>query len=394
MVKKQIKVGDIPAILYGQSSEGVYLYVHGQHSCKEAAESFAEVVNGKGWQVLAMDLPEHGERKSEENAFYAWNVVPELRVLLKYARERWGHVSLRANSIGAYFSMMSYQGEHFENVQLVSPILDMQKLCEDMMNWAGVSSAELEEKKFIKTDFGQTLCWQEYCYAKDYPVKIWNSGTVILYGSEDNLTTLDTVKSFCERFRCGLTIMKDGEHWFHTPEQLGVLRTWTEKVMPELPHRTNMINYRFATIDDIDLLVSQRLRFIEVKDDGESYDFIKDNCYLYFQKSLANDSCDVVLAERNGVVVGTGTVFYYDSVPSGFNPRGKNAYVTSLYVEPEYRNRGIAKAILTEITSKSVARGYEIIMLNASDMGKNLYKKMGFTDIHNGMILDMRGGRE
>ena len=202
-MKKQFNIENIPATLYGQPAKGVYLYVHGQHSSKEAAESFAEVVNGKGWQVLSIDLPEHGERKAEENTFYAWNVVPELRMLLKYAREHWRHVSLRTHSIGAYFSMMSYQGECFDNVQLVSPILDMQKLCEDMMNWAGVSPAELEKKEFIKTDFGQTLCWQEYCYAKDYPVRTWNPGTVILYGSRDNLTTLDTVKSFCERFQCG-----------------------------------------------------------------------------------------------------------------------------------------------------------------------------------------------
>ncbi len=201
-MKNQFYIENIPAILYGQPSEGVYLYVHGQHSRKEAAESFAEVVNGKGWQVLAIDLPEHGERKSEENAFYAWNVVPELKLLLKYARERWSHVSLRAHSIGAYFSMMSYQGEYFDDVQLVSPILDMQKLCEDMMKWASVTAKELEQKKFIKTDFGQTLCWQEYCYAKDYPVRMWNPGTVILYGARDNLTTLDTMKSFCEGFLC------------------------------------------------------------------------------------------------------------------------------------------------------------------------------------------------
>lgn len=151
------------------------------------------------------------------------------------------------------------------------------------------------------------------------------------------------------------------------------------------------MNYRLATIDDIDLLVSQRLRFIEVKEDYESYDSIKDNCYLYFRKAFANDSCDVILAEEDGIIVGAGIVFYYDSVPSRSNPRGKNAYVTSLYVEPEYRNRGIARSIMAELISKAASRGYEIIMLNASDMGRPLYEKMGFTDIYNGMILDIRG---
>ncbi|MBQ7919741.1 MAG: GNAT family N-acetyltransferase [Lachnospiraceae bacterium] len=149
------------------------------------------------------------------------------------------------------------------------------------------------------------------------------------------------------------------------------------------------MNYCFATIEDMDLLVSRRLQFIEINEDCENYDSIKENCYLYFKKSFANDSCDVVLAEEGGMIVGTGIVFYYDSVPSRSNPRGKNAYVTSLYVEPKYRKRGIARAIMTELTSKAASRGYEIIMLNASDMGRPLYEKMGFTEIHNGMIWDM-----
>ena len=31
---------------------------------------------------------------------------------------------------------------------------------------------------------------------------------------------------FVRRFGCGLTVMEDGEHWFHTPEQLDFLREW------------------------------------------------------------------------------------------------------------------------------------------------------------------------
>lgn len=229
-MEKKFYINNIPAILYGEPSQGVYLYIHGQHSCKEAATSFAEIVNAKGWQVLAIDLPEHGERKGEKNTFYAWNVVPELKELLDYARERWELIALRAHSIGAYFAMMSFQGELFENVQLVSPILDMQKLCEDMMKWASVTSEELEKEKFIQTDFGQVLCWEEYCYAREYPVTSWNPRTAILYGAKDNLTTKDTVEKFVLKFGCELSIMEDGEHWFHTPEQLAVLRDWTEEL--------------------------------------------------------------------------------------------------------------------------------------------------------------------
>lgn len=231
---KTFYINNIPCALYGEPAKGVYLYVHGQRSCKEAAESFAEVVCAKGWQVLSVDLPEHGERKGERNMFYAWNVVPELQTLLQYAQERWERVALRAHSIGAYFSMMSFSGQHFENIQLVSPILDMQKLCEDMMEWAGVLPTELKEKKFIDTNFGQTLCWEEYEYARKNPMRTWQQGSVIMYGEMDNLTNIETVKGFVWKFQCGLTVLQGGEHWFHTPEQLAALRVWTEQVTPEL----------------------------------------------------------------------------------------------------------------------------------------------------------------
>lgn len=234
ITSKVFYIENIPCVLYGKPSKGVYLYVHGQHSCKEAAEKFASIVNTKGWQVLAMDLPEHGERKGEKTGFYAWNVVPELKILLEYAKGNWRHIGLRAHSIGSYFSMMSYQGETFENVQLVSPILDMEKLCDDMMMWACVNPLRLEKEKFVKTDFGQILSWEEYCYAKENPVVRWDSKTVIMYGAKDNLTTIDTVQSFASKFGCRMKILENGEHWFHTIEQLAELTRWTEEVTPAI----------------------------------------------------------------------------------------------------------------------------------------------------------------
>jgi len=233
-MNKVFYINSIPCILYGKPSKGVYLYVHGQHSCKEAAEKFAEIVNTKGWQVLAIDLPEHGQRKEDKTGFYAWNVVPELKDLLEYAKNNWRYIGLRAHSIGAYFSMMSYQGELFENVQLVSPILDMEKLCEDMMMWASVTPMQLEKERFVQTDFGQILSWEEYCYAKEHPVVVWDSKTAIMYGAKDDLTTIDTVKAFTSKFKCELKVFENGEHWFHTPEQLAELQCWTEQVTPAL----------------------------------------------------------------------------------------------------------------------------------------------------------------
>lgn len=150
------------------------------------------------------------------------------------------------------------------------------------------------------------------------------------------------------------------------------------------------MHYRLATKDDIDLLVTLRLDFINIHEGDERYEELKKNCYTYFSKAYANDSCDVVLAEENGCCIGTGIVFYYDSVPSTFNTTGKNSYITSMYVEPDYRKKGVGKEILEQVIECAKKRGVTVMFLSASEMGRPLYEKRGFTDSKKGMMLDLR----
>ena len=229
MQKLSFKIGEIPALLYGGETDGVYLFVHGRHGCKEEAGDFADAACPRGWQVLSVDLPEHGARREEAGTFDPWHAVPELRAAMAWARKRWGHTALRATSIGAWFSMLALAGEPPERSLFVSPVLDMARLIRDMMAWAGVTEAELEARGEIGTDFGETLSWRYYQYALAHPVRRWDSPTAILYAGGDSLTGRGTADAFAARFGCGLTVMEGGEHWFHTPEQLDFLRQWTER---------------------------------------------------------------------------------------------------------------------------------------------------------------------
>ena len=88
-----------------------------------------------------------------------------------------------------------------------------------------VSENELSERGEIETDFGETLSWEYLCYVREHPIK-WHIPTEILYGGKDNLTSLETVTAFAERTGAGLTVMPDGEHWFHTEEQMRFLTEW------------------------------------------------------------------------------------------------------------------------------------------------------------------------
>lgn len=229
MNKDIFKIKNIPAILWGEQSDRLYLFIHGKCGCKEEAEAFANIVCRKGWQVLSIDLPEHGERKQEINMFNPWTAVPELQLVRDYIKQRWKTIGLRANSIGAWFSLQAYENETFEKCLFVSPILDMAHLICNMMHWASLSEAMLQEKQEIETAFGETLSWKYLTYAKAHPIAKWESPTAVLYADHDNLTERYIVEDFCKHYNAQLDVMENGEHWFHTPQQLDVLKHWSEK---------------------------------------------------------------------------------------------------------------------------------------------------------------------
>lgn len=140
-------------------------------------------------------------------------------------RERCGSLVLVANSIGAYFSMCASAETLIDRAYFISPIVDMEKLICKMMAWAGVTEQELAEKSEIPTEFGETLSWNYLCYVREHPLH-WRVPTCILYGGRDSLTSPETVTAFAERTGAELTVMPDGEHWFHTQRQLQFLDSW------------------------------------------------------------------------------------------------------------------------------------------------------------------------
>lgn len=224
-----INIEGIPSLIWGRKSDKVFIAVHGKMSSKENFTDFSSIAESKGYQVLSFDLPEHGERKTQAYACNPWNGVKDLQLIMNFARRNWTVLNLYAESLGAYFSLLAYQKEPLQNCLFLSPLLNMVKLIENMMNRAGVDTAKLQVHKEIPTSFGETLSWEYYSFARQNEIRHWQVPTAILYGSEDNLTDRKTVDTFTAQFNCNLSIMEGGEHWFHTPEQLNVMKKWLDR---------------------------------------------------------------------------------------------------------------------------------------------------------------------
>ena len=48
-----------------------------------------------------------------------------------------------------------------------------------------------------------------------------------------SIGTWFSMLAFAARPGRTLTVMEDGEHWFHTPQQLAVLEQWTMRMLTE-----------------------------------------------------------------------------------------------------------------------------------------------------------------
>lgn len=198
--------------------ENITVYIHGQGGNAAEAEHYKPLF--KESDVVGFDYASRTP----------WEAKNEFPKYFEAITADFDKVTLIANSIGAFFAMSSLQTAKLDRALLISPIVDLEKLICDMMGWAGVTESELRSRREIPTDFGETLSWEYLCYVRNNPIK-WDVRTDILYGEYDNMTSFETVTAFADKTGASLTVMKDGEHWFHTPEQLEFLDNWIKVKM-------------------------------------------------------------------------------------------------------------------------------------------------------------------
>ena len=223
-----LKIGQAPAIVYGEPSERAFLFVHGLCGNKEEGERFAALVNPKGWQVLAVDLPEHNGRQDGVR-LVPWEAVPELEKIRDYAKSRWQRLGTRAISLGAWLTLQAFAGENVEQCLLSSPLVDMEEMIHGMMEQAGVSEERLQAEGEIPVPGRQTLSWRYLCWAREHPTPIISKKTAVLYGSQDEMIPRRTVDEYCRRASASLTVMDGAVHWFHTEEQRAFMENWEEE---------------------------------------------------------------------------------------------------------------------------------------------------------------------
>ena len=168
------------------------IYIHGKGGSTTESEHYKPLF--PDCEVIGLDY----------QTFSPWDTGKEIYDAVKELQSKYDGIIVIANSIGAFFCMNADIDNMIQKAYFISPVVDMEKLN------------------------GYELTGEWLRYVKSHPVK-WNVPTCMLYGSKDDLVSLDTISDFAKMHNVPLTVMEGGEHWFHTEEQMRFLDNWIKE---------------------------------------------------------------------------------------------------------------------------------------------------------------------
>lgn len=143
------------------------------------------------------------------------------------------------------------------------------------------------------------------------------------------------------------------------------------------------MNYRIATIADCDELTLLRIAMRKELDKGFQEELLASLTKDFFQRNIPNGSHVAFVCEDAGKLVADVGLTLFEMMPTTKFSNGKVARLMNMYVAPQYRRKGIAKRLLEISGEYARENNCARIMLNPSEMGKQLYLNFGFQAMNN-----------
>jgi len=144
------------------------------------------------------------------------------------------------------------------------------------------------------------------------------------------------------------------------------------------------IVYRRGTLDDVQVLVDLRVRFLnELLNHPENNEtrVMRKSLLEYFTEAIPSRDFVAWVAEYGGKIVATsGMVVWQKPALYGGVESGKLGYLLNFYTIPEARGKGIATRLLNELIGEAKSMGLRYVHLHASKDGEPIYRKAGFVE--------------
>ena len=146
------------------------------------------------------------------------------------------------------------------------------------------------------------------------------------------------------------------------------------------------------TVDDIEVLIDLRGRMFE-EVGFEDTTTMNAPSVEYFTQAIPSGEFAAfgALSPSDGIV-GVAGLSTYQMPPKPTRPDGRFGYVSSMYVLPAHRQRGLARRLLAALTMHAETLDLTWLTLHASQMGQPLYEDIGFQEM-NEMALYLPSAR-
>lgn len=149
-----------------------------------------------------------------------------------------------------------------------------------------------------------------------------------------------------------------------------------------------MVKYIVASNDDMELLMQSRLEMLRVVNKLPIDYVFSDEFVTKSREYFENANQTTVLAIDKSVI-GCATLCYIEMMPTFSHPTGKRAHLMNVYTNSRYRRQGIAFQMLSMLIGEAKEKGVTEITLDATESGRPLYKKCGFVESDECMVLNL-----
>ena len=142
-----------------------------------------------------------------------------------------------------------------------------------------------------------------------------------------------------------------------------------------------------ATQNDIDDLMQLRLEMLKVVNSLNEDANFDEKLIQCSREYFLNGDQTTVFAMEGNKIAGCASISYITIMPTFSHPTGKRAHLMNVYTRKEFRRKGVGKMMINFLIDEAKSRGVTEISLDATDMGRPLYKALGFNSNEEGMNL-------
>ena len=147
------------------------------------------------------------------------------------------------------------------------------------------------------------------------------------------------------------------------------------------------ITYQKLTAKELGPFIHLRIR--QLREEGAKEDMdLAPALWDYYKRHMADGTFVSWLAMDGDRIVGTSGMSFVEKPPYFGCPNGRIGLLSSMFTDPAYRRRGIAKELLSRVVSEAKAYGCGVVQITASDMGVLLYTDFGF--VKNGNFMQYK----